>query len=40
MKDDIGELVKGKGWGSQNRGQNYIKKGTGAGGGHVGTMDT
>lgn len=40
MKDDLSKLVKGKGWGPQNRGQNFIKKGTGVGGGQVGTMDT
>lgn len=39
MKEDLGELVKGKGWGPQNRGQNFVKKGTGVGGGHVGNLD-
>lgn len=40
MKEDLGELVKGKGWGPQNRGQNFTKKGTGVGGGQIGTLET
>jgi hypothetical protein len=31
-------LVKGKGWGPQNRGHNFVKKGSGVGGGHVGKL--
>ena len=36
MKKDLDESIKGKGWGSQGKAQNFIKKGTGIGGGQTG----
>jgi hypothetical protein len=35
MKEDLEKLVKG-GWGANNRAKNYIKRGTGVGGGSHG----
>lgn len=34
MKEDLEKMVKG-GWGANNRAKNYIKRGTGVGGGHI-----
>lgn len=38
MKEDLEKLVKG-GWGANNRAKNYIKRGSGIGGGYHGKMD-
>lgn len=35
MKEDLQKLVKG-GWGASNRAKNYVKKGSGIGGGFHG----
>jgi hypothetical protein len=38
MKEDLQKLVKG-GWGASNRAKNYVKKGSGIGGGYHGRSE-
>jgi len=39
MKEDLEQMVKG-GWGANNRAKNYVKRGTGVGGGYYGLVDS
>lgn len=36
MKKNLEDSVKGKTWGDSSKGQNFVKKGTGIGGGQTG----
>ena len=38
MKEDLEKMVKG-GWGASNRAKNYVKRGSGIGGGYHGRME-
>ena len=38
MKEDLEKMVKG-GWGANKRAKNYVKRGSGAGGGHYGEIE-